>query len=53
MTATMGREAAYTGKQVSWEAMMGSNQSIGPKGELSLGKVDMEAIIPVAGSDPK
>jgi len=53
MTAIMGREAAYTGKQVSWEAMMGSNQSIGPKGELSLGKVDMEAIIPVAGSDPK
>ena len=49
----MGRQAAYTGKKVTWEEMMGSDMSIGPKGELSMGPVDMEVVIPVAGSEPK
>lgn len=53
LTAIMGREAAYTGKKVTWEEMMGSDMSIGPKGELSMGPVDMEVVIPVAGSEPK
>ena len=53
LTAIMGREAAYTGKKVTWEEMMGSSMAIGPKGELKMGKVDMEKAIPVAGSAPK
>jgi predicted dehydrogenase len=53
LTAIMGREAAYTGKKVTWEEMMGSSMVIGPKGELKMGKVDMEKAIPVAGSAPK
>lgn len=53
LTAIMGRQSAYTGKKVSWDDMMESNLELGPKGELSLGPVDMKAVIPVAGSAPK
>ena len=52
LTAIMGRESAYTGKKVTWEDMMGSDLQLGPKGELSMGPVDMEAVIPIAGSAP-
>lgn len=50
LTAIMGRQAAYTGKKVTWEEMMGSNLVLGPQGELKLGPVDMEKVIPVAGT---
>lgn len=53
LTAIMGREAAYTGKKVTWEEMMGSDQVLGPKGKLALGPVDMKKVIPIAGSAPK
>ena len=53
LTAIMGREAAYTGKKVTWKEMMGSNQTIGPKGEMKLGPVDMNKIPPIAGSAPE
>ena len=53
LTAIMGREAAYTGKKVTWEEMMGSNQRLGPEGELKLGPMPMEAVIPIAGSAPE
>ena len=52
LTAIMGRESAYTGKKVTWEDMMGSDMVLGPQGELSLGPVDMKAVIPIAGSAP-
>ncbi len=52
LTAIMGRQAAYTGKKVTWEEMMGSGLKIGPKGEMKLGPVDMDKTIPVAGSAP-
>ena len=52
LTAIMGRQAAYTGKKVTWEEMMGSGLKLGPKGELKLGPVDMEKSIPIAGSSP-
>ena len=52
LTAIMGREAAYTGKKVTWEEMMGSGLKLGPKGELKMGPVDMEKVIPIAGSAP-
>ncbi len=53
LTAIMGRQAAYTGKKVTWEEMMSSGLKLGPKGELQLGPVDMERIVPVAGSAPE
>jgi len=52
LTAIMGRESAYTGKKITWEDMMGSDLQIGLQGELSLGPVDMKAVIPIAGSAP-
>ncbi len=52
LTAIMGREAAYTGKKVTWEEMMGSGMKLGPKGEMKMGPVDMDKSVPVAGSAP-
>jgi myo-inositol 2-dehydrogenase/D-chiro-inositol 1-dehydrogenase len=53
MTAIMGREAAYTGKNVTWEEMMGSGLKLGPEGELRMGPVDIKAVVPVPGSSPE
>lgn len=53
LTAIMGREAAYTGKKVTWEEMMGSGMKLGPKGEMKMGPVDMDKSVPVAGSAPE
>ena len=36
LTAIMGRQAAYTGKKVTWEEMMGSGLKLGPEGEMNL-----------------
>jgi len=52
LTAIMGRTAAYTGKTVTWEEMMGSDTRIGPE-KIEMGPVDMERIIPVPGSAPE
>jgi predicted dehydrogenase len=52
LTAIMGRESAYTGRLVTWEEMMGSDMVLGPKGELTMGPVDMEVVVPIAGSAP-
>ena len=49
----MGRQAAYTGKKVTWEEMMGSGLKLGPEGELSLGPVNMKKVIPIAGTAPE
>ena len=50
LTAIMGRQAAYTGKKVTWEEMMGAEWKLGPEGELKWGPVDMDKTIPIAGS---
>ncbi len=52
LTAIMGRESAYTGREVTWDEMMGSGLKLGPEGELALGPVDLKAVIPVPGSSP-
>jgi myo-inositol 2-dehydrogenase/D-chiro-inositol 1-dehydrogenase len=52
LTAIMGRESAYTGKKVTWEEMMGSDMVLGPQGELTMGPVDINKVIPIAGSAP-
>jgi len=53
LTAIMGRESAYTGRKVTWEEMMGSDLKLGPKSELTMGPVDLKAVIPIAGSTPE
>ena len=50
LAGIMGRISAYTGREVTWEEMMGSDLSIGPK-TLQLGKVDTEFLVPVPGKD--
>lgn len=44
----MGREAAYTGKEVSWDEMMDSNERLGPT-EYAMGPVALKAEVPVPG----
>ena len=50
LTAIMGRHAAYTGRKVTWEEMMGADWTLGPQGELAMGPVDMDKTFPIAGS---
>ena len=46
----MGRESAYTGAEVTWDAMTASTQDYTPK-DLNLGKMDMSGFtVPVPGS---
>lgn len=51
LAAIMGREAAYTGKTVTWDDMMSSGLKLGPA-KIELGPVDMEYIVPKPGSAP-
>jgi hypothetical protein len=37
MTAIMGRMSAYTGKEVTWEQAMASNEVLMPNGPLQFG----------------
>lgn len=49
MAAIMGREAAYTGAEITWDAMTASPLDYTPK-DLNLGKMDMTAFtVPVPG----
>ena len=45
----LGRTAAYTGKEVTWEEMMESNERLGPT-EYAMGPVPIKAEIPVPGN---
>lgn len=49
LAAIMGREAAYTGREISWDEISGSDMELGPK-EMKLGKVGYEAVVPVPGT---
>lgn len=49
LTAIMGRMAAYTGRDITWEELMNSDLYLGPKVHI-MGKVDnVPEIIPLAG----
>lgn len=49
MAAIMGRESAYSGAEVTWEAMTASPLDYTPK-DLNLGKMDMSGfVVPVPG----
>ena len=45
----MGRTAAYTGKEVTWDEMLNSNERLGPT-EYAMGPVPIKAEIPVPGN---
>jgi predicted dehydrogenase len=49
LTAIMGRTAAYTGKEVTWDEMMDSNERLGPT-EYAMGPVPIKAEVPVPGN---
>ena len=48
LVAVMGRTSAYTGKQVTYEEMMGSKDRMGPE-DYAMGPLDIKAVIPVPG----
>lgn len=49
LTAIMGREAAYTGKLITWEEISKSTLHMGPS-EYKMGPVDMKIEVPVPGT---
>jgi predicted dehydrogenase len=49
LTAIMGRTAAYTGQEVTWDAMMDSKERLGPT-EYAMGVVPITAVVPVQGT---
>jgi predicted dehydrogenase len=49
LTAIMGRTAAYTGQEVTWDAMMDSKEHLGPT-EYAMGPVPIKAVVPVPGN---
>jgi predicted dehydrogenase len=48
----LGRTAAYTGAEVTWDQVLSSEERLGPS-EYKMGAVDMKAVIPVPGVAPK
>ena len=52
LSAIMGRTAAYTGKKVTWEEMMTSNEILGPK-EIVMGDCEETFEVPVPGTQHK
>lgn len=54
LVAIMGREAAYTGKKITWDEIMASDLRYGPT-EYALGPLPdyEEGMAPVPGKDPK
>jgi predicted dehydrogenase len=49
LTAVMGRTAAYTGQEVTWDAIMDSKEHLGPT-EYAMGPVPIKAVVPVPGN---
>ena len=52
LAAIMGREAAYTGKKITWDEIMNSELKLGPS-EYIMDAVDMEFNVPVPGTPIK
>ncbi|MFW6259861.1 MAG: Gfo/Idh/MocA family protein, partial [Tangfeifania sp.] len=52
LTAIMGRTAAYTGRKITWEEMLDSNEQLGPK-KYEMGQVNMEFPVPLPGTQHK
>ncbi len=52
LTAIMGREAAYTGKKITWDEIMNSEQQLGPT-EYNMSDVDKLFEVPIPGTPVK
>lgn len=54
LVAIQGREAAYTGREITWDEIMASDLRYGPS-EYKLGPLPdyEEGVAPVPGKDPK
>ncbi len=54
MVAILGREAAYTGKEIGWDEIMASTLRYGPE-TYEMGPLPdyHEGVVPVPGKDPK
>ena len=52
LTAIMGREAAYTGKKITWDEILNSDMKLGPE-SIEMGPVDMKFEVPVPGTPIK
>jgi hypothetical protein len=50
LMAIMGRDSAYTGKAVTWDAALQSTERLGPT-EYALGPVTLRPLAPVPGED--
>ena len=51
MMAVMGREAAYTGREITWDAMTASDMDLTPPDLTLTGRMDMSRyVIPVPGT---
>ncbi|TVR74156.1 MAG: hypothetical protein EA408_03455, partial [Marinilabiliales bacterium] len=51
LVGIMGRESAYTGRDVTWAEMMESGMRLGPR-EYVMGPVDIKPEPPVPGTAP-
>ncbi len=52
LTAIMGREAAYSGKKITWDEIYNLQLKLGPD-EIIMGDVDKEFLVPVPGTPIK
>ncbi len=52
LAAVMGRESAYTGEEITWDAMAASPMDYTPS-DLNLGKMDMTAFVVAVPGKPK
>ena len=50
LMAIMGRDSAYTGKEITWDGVKTSMARLGPT-EYALGPVPIKAIVPIPGVD--
>jgi predicted dehydrogenase len=48
LAGILGRQAAYTGKEITWDEMMDSNERLGPT-EYAMGPVAIKPVVPVPG----
>lgn len=51
LTGIMGRESAYTGRDITWDDMINSGLRLGPE-QYHMGPVDIKPVSPVPGSAP-
>jgi hypothetical protein len=49
LTAIMGRTAAYTGQEVTWDQLFTSKERLGPT-EYAMGPVPIKPVIPMQGT---